>query len=85
MPSNSTSTPTVKDYSHTWSDNSLGSSSVFVRFDIAAGSGPVPEMGSGIRSMQCVRGGWLGLGSGEGLVISFLAGQMINGDPLFTT
>lgn len=39
------------------------------------------DMGSGIRSVQGVGGGWLSSGSGVGLVMSSTVRQMVNADP----
>lgn len=57
----------------------------FTSLCIVAGSGSMSVVGSGVHFVQCVVAGWLGLGSGEVLVMSFLVGQMVNGDPLFTS
>lgn len=62
---------------------------LFTSLCIVAGSGSLSAVGSGIHSVQCVVAGWLGFGSGVGLVMTS-TGQIMNqihnaSGPLFTS
>lgn len=91
IPSNSTSTPTADNvtgsdtlgqtYSGAMAGSVLLSDSGLC---IVAGLSPPSAVGSGIVSMQW-GDDWLGSGSGAVLVTSSSVGQMVNGDPQFTS